>query len=302
MKPLFFKSFDNISIRYSSLSPGANSKGRIVAVPGRTEFLEKYSETAEEFVARGYDFWTFDLRGQGGSDRLLDNPLKGHIESVRTYVKDLQFFTDNVMPASTEKTILLSHSTGGLAAIFDFMERPKIYDAAIFISPFFSLNTSPLNRTLMRLLARCYVTFGCGEFFLPGQEKFDLLTPWLYDNDLTSDRKRYERNLAVLQNDQNLAIGGATANWLNACFKAQLDLSENVDRKPLPALSNVIGLFGGEDRIVDVTNGRKALTGLGVPTVETIPNARHELLQENDSVRLDLWGHLDAFLTGLTSN
>src|ERR1700761_850551 len=56
---------------------------------GQTEFIEKYFEVIDELRGRGFSVVTFDWRGQGGSDRLLPDARKAHIEDFTAYDQDL---------------------------------------------------------------------------------------------------------------------------------------------------------------------------------------------------------------------
>ncbi len=60
-------------------SPKADARGTVLLCPGRTEFIEKYFEVARDLQARGFGVLIIDWPGQGLSDRLLDDPFKGHI-------------------------------------------------------------------------------------------------------------------------------------------------------------------------------------------------------------------------------
>ena len=46
---------------------------------GRGEFIEKYFEVIADLRRRGFAVATMDWRGQGGSQRMLPNPRKGHV-------------------------------------------------------------------------------------------------------------------------------------------------------------------------------------------------------------------------------
>src|SRR5690606_15200839 len=64
------------------------------------------------------DVATFDWRGQGGSQRLARNPLRGHVKSFDDYVADLeQFFEEVALPDCQAPYFVLAHSTGGLVAL-----------------------------------------------------------------------------------------------------------------------------------------------------------------------------------------
>ena len=48
-----------------------NPKGTVLILGGRGEFMERYFETMNDLMRRGFAVASFDWRGQGGSDRLL---------------------------------------------------------------------------------------------------------------------------------------------------------------------------------------------------------------------------------------
>ena len=64
---------------------------------GQTEFIEKYFEVIDDLRARGFSVVTMDWRGQGGSDRLLANPLKAHIADFAQYDEDLAILMREVV-------------------------------------------------------------------------------------------------------------------------------------------------------------------------------------------------------------
>ena len=70
---------DGVSLRYAYWPrPAARTRGTVCVFPGRTEKIEKYFETAEDLRGRGFAVAVLDWRGQGGSQRLLRNPMQVH--------------------------------------------------------------------------------------------------------------------------------------------------------------------------------------------------------------------------------
>ena len=66
---------DGVAIRtarWPALTP--RPLGTICLFHGRSEFIEKYFEIVRDLRARGFAVATFDWRGQGGSDRLIEDP------------------------------------------------------------------------------------------------------------------------------------------------------------------------------------------------------------------------------------
>ena len=80
---------DGVRLRYARWRALARrSLGTICLLHGRSEAIEKYFETVDDLRRRGFAVATFDWRGQGGSDRHLRNPMKGHVDSFAEYDRD----------------------------------------------------------------------------------------------------------------------------------------------------------------------------------------------------------------------
>lgn len=83
----FFEGHRGVKLRYAVFrSSTAKTKGTIVLVHGRNEAIEKYFETIRDLTERGFWVATYDFRGQGGSERLLKDPRKGHVGRDRKSV------------------------------------------------------------------------------------------------------------------------------------------------------------------------------------------------------------------------
>ena len=68
--------------------------GTVFFLNGHREFIEKYSETFEFFIRKGFNVITLDWRGWGLSERPFPSkPKIQHISSAREYQLDL----DNVI-------------------------------------------------------------------------------------------------------------------------------------------------------------------------------------------------------------
>ena len=90
------------SFRASAPKP----RGTIVLLHGRNEAIEKYFETIRDLTAMGFWVATFDWRGQGGSERLLSDPLKGYVRRFSDYELDLERFMEHVVLPDTRLSLL----------------------------------------------------------------------------------------------------------------------------------------------------------------------------------------------------
>ncbi len=90
------------------------ARGTVCLFQGRGEFIEKYFEVVADLRRRGFAVATMDWRGQGGSERLLSNPRKGHVRSFADFDQDLAaFMKEIVLPDCPPPYIAMAHSMGG---------------------------------------------------------------------------------------------------------------------------------------------------------------------------------------------
>lgn len=82
---------NNITIHYCAMVQTEPSPAMIM-VNGRTESYLKYQSLINEFYQFGYSVYMLDHRGQGLSQRLLNNHHKGHVEDFSFYIEDLTQF------------------------------------------------------------------------------------------------------------------------------------------------------------------------------------------------------------------
>ena len=88
--------------------------GTVFFLNGHREFIEKYSDTFEFFIKKGFHVITLDWRGWGLSERPFPyKPKIQHISSAKEYQLDL----DNVISLAKGKSLtnpwyLVAHSMG----------------------------------------------------------------------------------------------------------------------------------------------------------------------------------------------
>src|SRR3984893_14315184 len=85
-----FKSARGVRLRFARWEPTRPPRrGPVCVFQGRGEFIEKYFEVVADLRRRGFAVATMDWRGQGGSERALTNPRKGHVRGFWEYDRDL---------------------------------------------------------------------------------------------------------------------------------------------------------------------------------------------------------------------
>ena len=292
-----FQGYDGTPLRYARWRETTGAcRGTVVVVPGRTEFIEKYFETVADLRRRGFAVAIMDLRGQGGSKRLLDNPLKGHVRHFRDYDYDLALFMKEVVLANMPKPYLaLGHSLGGhiLLRIAGVSECP--FERIIVTGPMVKI--APEQLKVPEAVARTFVEIAGGIGFLTPFVPFARKGPTALipfeNNELTSDAERYARAAAVVAAAPELALGSPTIGWLRAALRscALLAAPDYPSRIRVPILMAA----AGRDTIVSTQAIEDFVPRMKLGTLALIGPSRHEILQENDEIRGRFWASFDAY-------
>ncbi|PIE18784.1 MAG: hypothetical protein CSA66_03945 [Proteobacteria bacterium] len=285
-----FRADDGVRLRWARVAIEA-PRARVVVLQGRREFLEKYGDIFAALSAWGCDVWALDWRGQGGSERPLDNPHKGHIDSFDRYLADLHGWLEAVVwPGSDEAlpAYLLGHSMGGHLALRYLHDRPGAFAAAALSAPMIGIRMG-LPAGLARRLARRLVRRGWGDRYTPWHGDYDPRRRRFAGNRLTSDRARFDEVAALLAADPDLALGGPTWGWLAAALDSIATLIEKGSPEAIAA--RVLVALAGGDRVVDNRAARRLVRRLPCARLLALPRGcRHEITVEADAYR-------DVFLT-----
>jgi lysophospholipase len=287
---------DGVTLRFARWPAPVGGKGTVCVFAGRGEAIEKYFETVRDLRKRGYAVATIDWRGQGHSSRQTGNPFKGHVGSFSEYQIDVAAFVKQVvLPDCPPPYFAMAHSMGGAVMLRVAHAGIEAFERFVLCSPMVDLpglRASLPMRGLMRLLRSA----GMGEYFIPGGN-FDLTKSTDFPgNPLTSDPRRYARNAAILEADPTLGIASPTVAWLDAAFAAMGEFrsSEFAVRIRRPVLM----LAAGDDTIVSTPANAAFSRHLPAGSHRVIAGAKHEMLQEDDRYREQLWAAFDAFMPG----
>jgi lysophospholipase len=262
---------------------------------GRSDFLEKYTETAGELNDRGFDVLSFDWRGQGLSTRMLPHPRKGFVACFDDYLSDLDYFFEKIVrPNSPPPFIILAQSMGGLAALHHLHDHPLAIESAILVSPMIGICMPPAFRSITRTIAKSAVKLGWGHAFAPGAKRYSIKEKTFEKNKNTSDPDRFEFEIKSVRENPNLAVGGVTYQWLAAAFDSMDKLA---DDEYLREIQTPLLIVGAEfDSVVSIDAQKKLASKLSNCKYCVIPGARHEILMETDQLRSFFWRQFDRFI------
>ncbi|HBF29719.1 alpha/beta hydrolase [Rhizobium sp.] len=290
----YFESFDGAKLRYAIFKSDVTpAKGTVVLVHGRTECIEKYFETIRDLNNAGLWVATYDLRGQGLSDRALKDRLRGHVRKFSDYERDLELFLEKVVLPDTRLPLyMIGHSTGGLIALSAAPKLSGRISRLVLSAPFVGLHGEAMSAKKIFAIARLLSWIGLGGKAAPSSGK----PPNFATNVLTSDKIRFERNTAIGMDIPELALGPPTARWLHECGKAIQRVNDpaHLTQITIPTLLLAPMLDG----VVPFQAQEHLARHFRAGQLISIPGSRHEVLQEDDRYRKQALEAIYAFIPG----
>lgn len=280
---------DGVRVR-AAILPGAGARGLVALLQGRTETIEKYAPVAAAFAARGFGVATLDWRGQGGSERPVGHPRKGHVDTFPSYQRDLAALLGCPdVRAHRGARVMVAHSMGGAIALRALCADNSGFAGAIFSAPMWGL-ALPLPK-LLRALATIGCVLGLRRSFSHARGDALYVDSGFEGNVLTSDRDEFARFAALTREHPELALGAPTFGWLRAAFEEIDKLREM--RLAIPSLA----VIGSGEKVVsaDAIAARAAAEGHRLVRIE---GARHEPFFDTPDRRAVLWSAIDAYLAG----
>ncbi len=239
---------------------------------------------------------SLDWRGQGLSDRLLSDPLKGHVGNFSQYDIDLQtFMQEVVLPDCPPPIFAIGHSMGGAILIRSARQGRRWFDRMVLSAPMIALRGT---RTMgaARFIVGAGRLFGMGSSYIPGGDRVPVNARPYVGNMLTSDPVRYARNAAVLEAEPALGVAAPTFAWADSAFKVMNDFTQHAYGSQIRQPILLVG--AGRDAVVSTRAIETFAMRLRAGSHLIVPGAEHEMLMEHDRYRAQFWAAFDAFVPG----
>ncbi len=266
-----------------------HARGSIIFQPGRSEFIEKFLETAQDLSALGFVVLVLDPRGQGLSSRLLADPMKSWVGSFGDYCDDLAFVAKVFKDDLPRPHIVMGHSMGGTIGLQTILSGRMAPAACVFTAPMLELHdiNTPLTSALIKFLSWAGLRFS----HLPFQSQRNGLPVPFRSNKLTTDPNRYQLWATYFENHKRLRVGAPTFGWIAEALKSMKFVRDNAAHLNIPAFI----IACGGDPIVTPASIEQFAQDAGADYIN-YPGALHEILLEKDEHRDKFWADFEAFL------
>lgn len=277
--------------------PIEGAKGTVLIFPGRTEYIEKYGGSAAEFAARGLATMAIDWRGQGLADRMLDDPLTGHIDHFPDYQKDVATMMRAARSLNLPRPFfLVAHSMGGCIGLRAVMEGLPV-QAAAFTGPMWGIHIAPHMRLPAKLLSTWMPKFNQGHRLPVGTSRtpYPLEAPFA-DNMLTTDPAMYDMMRDQLNAHPELKLGGPSYIWLREALAETRHLAQ----RAAPSLTCTT-FVGTNERIVDIPRIEARMETYKGGQLRMVEGGEHEVLLETPAIRTSIFDEMASLFINTTT-
>jgi lysophospholipase len=272
------KTNDGLTVTACDLNPG-HPERTLVIIPGRGETEHKYAEFLYSMRGTGTRVCVLFARGQGLSDRLLADPQKCHIRSVRSLSSDISLLIDRL---GISNFGLMAFSMGGLITLdwLDGAKNPPARCALIapYIWPCVKLGQAAMECVaaigLLPFVRTMYTPYGAAYRRIPFEENYH-----------SHCRERYEAYHDYYAAHPETLTGSPTFGFVSTATFRQLRLMAG--RSQLR--SKILFMPAGLDRVVSTPAAVDFYTrhrGDALsPSLEVIGGAFHDVINESDEIR-----------------
>jgi lysophospholipase len=263
------------------------ARGSLLFLTGRGDFIEKYLEVLIHWHGRGWNIAGFDWRGQGGSGRMLADPLICHQTDFDILVDDLTGFVDQWIAATPAPHVIVAHSMGAHLTLRMLANHRRGVDAAVLVSAMIGIRIKGVPQWLVGVLVRAAVAIGLSERRISRRDIGDVGTR------MTSCPERRADKMWWKATKPEIASGVPSWAWVRAAFAS-------IARLPDAALATIRTPFllvaARGDPIIDVSAIEHAAKILPDARLTIIEGGGHEIMREVDDRRLPLLARIDDFL------
>lgn len=266
------------------------ARGSLLFAGGRGDFIEKYLEADDHWHGRGWDVTAFDWRGQGGSRGTI---VGGHLDSFDPLVDDLAALIADWRGRTSGPHVAVGHSMGGHLLLRTIAERKPELEAAVLVAPMVRINSGALPEWAAAWTSSAMSAFGLADHPAWHAPSASESTGSLRQSILTSCKERYEDELWWWEKEPGFNLGAPSWGWLRAAYASTARLTAaRLGGIDMPVL------LVGTDRDKLVSPAAIRDTAAAIPNAELLmfPDAAHEILRENEVVRLPAFERIDAFL------
>ncbi len=262
-----------------------NPIGTVVVCLGYRQIIEQYEDIAQKLYDASYSVYLFDWKGQGGSDRYLDDKSMVHCEGFEDHIETLDNLVRNVVVRDGDSLTLLAHSMGGNIALRYLKEYPDVFDKAVLVATMVGFDESVLSKDSVKVMTDFAASGGTLDSAVPEMKlkTFEKSAGLL-------DRPTVKKIFKAFKGNPDLITKTPTIGFLQ-CVLESIDVVKSVDATGKPYLNNVetpiMWLVPEDDKMVPPSY-QEEMAGLLANATCVFTSGGHNALFGNDNLMCDV--------------
>ncbi|MFO1034068.1 MAG: alpha/beta hydrolase [Hyphomicrobiales bacterium] len=258
-----------------------------------SDYVERYFEAMRDLITRGYCVASFDWRGQGASQRLLKDRLRGWINSFKSYDEDLRAADSWSGPLSGSLTMRSPIPLAATSCSAPSCAKHLVLQGHCHGPASMELNMAP-GRVGWRDYFTAVMVRTVFWVTLPTIRRQPIMLGPFVENPLTNSEARWDRDAGTLARYPDIAVGGATFGWLHAAMESINSLKHG--SFPKGPKCPVLMVLAGRDRVVDNAAAEAFAARVPGVSVVRVQDSLHEILMERDVIREEFLAGLETYL------
>jgi lysophospholipase len=293
----YFLSKDGTKLYYENyINP--DERAAVVISHGFCEFTAKFEEVIFYFLQAGYSVYSFDYRGHGKSNRVVEDLSKVYVNSYEEYILDLNSFVTYIVTKDKvqREMILYAHSMGGAIAALYLERYPSVFTCAVLSSPMLEINLGKLPVPITWLVMLFKKLTRSDKNYVPGHKEFNGIPK--FERSSCLSEARYNYIFSKRLEETNYQTYGATYAWTLASMWAVHKLQRHAKLVTTPTLL----LQAGNDTTVKNGGQNRFAKKARNTTLVVIPNSKHEIFNCDAKMREAYFTTIFLFLDDVLSN
>jgi lysophospholipase len=296
----FLTTSDGVKIRVGRFcgdsSAPENSNKIMLVLPGVVSRIERHEFLAKHYASLGFGVWVLDFRGQGGSQRLVENKQMIHVDDFSDYIRDVEALA--LWDKFKGKHIsIFGHSMGGQVALQVLRKHPKIFELAVLEAPMVRIKTAPLPFFFAEPLAYIFKNwFGQGKQYYLGYGNYDPIQESFKYNRNCRDETLFDQHYFIDESLKELIPRDPSCGWVHSALSAcQMFLN---DLKSLGNVTTKVFLAtAGDDKVLDTRHDATIVSALQKAAHRVYAGAWHCLMHDTLAIRRAYLKDVSAFLS-----
>ena len=291
---IYVRMKDNKKIRlayWKVASDHQNSPGTVLLQHGHNEFIEKYYETIQDLIDRNFNVVCFDWRGQGMSDRMINNQNKQYIEDFSIHMNDLNHIINQIIKRNFPSPLFgIGHSMGGHLLLLYQAINQNNFKSLVLSAPMLGFKYEKFL-FLISFLSNFFLNKDA--YFPFSRPNMGNETPFA-ENDLTNDYNRYVRTQKLVRKRPDIRLWGVTNAWVYAVKKSLKKIRKEEWYKNIKIPITIINPLN--DKVVDSNKTKNFSKNLHNCEIFNFDKIEHEILMEKDEYRKNFWSIFDKII------